>query len=72
MAEGFYKKLGFSHLNPNDKTQNTVINFIAEDVSDYPKYLSFMTKPLQLNKQRWYIDAAEKIKTITNEFEKNI
>ena len=64
LALGFYEKLGFKHLDPKDKVQKTVIDFIAQDRDDYPKYVSFLTKPLQPDKQRWYVNAAKKINEI--------
>lgn len=65
LAEGFYKKLGFVRLDANDKAQKTVIDFIAQDRYDYPKYVSFLTKPLQENKPRWYINTAKEIENLS-------
>lgn len=68
LAEGFYKKLGFKHLDSNDKAQKTVINFIAQDRWDYPDYVSFLTKPLQESKPRWYINTAYEIEKLSEMF----
>lgn len=61
MALGFYKKLGFEHLNSGVSAQKTVIDFIAQDKFSYPKYVSFLTKPLKQDEQRWYVKTAKAI-----------
>lgn len=68
-AEGFYKKLGFQHLTPQDRMQRTVIDFIAEERDDYPEYVSFLTKPLQIDKPRWYEAASKEIEKINDFFQ---
>ncbi len=55
MAAGFYKKLGFKKLNPNNKNQRAIIDFMSElRWTDFPKYVSLFTKPIQQNATRWY------------------
>lgn len=54
LAEGFYKRLGFNHLNPADKSQRALIAYIAKIRTDYPTYVHFLTKPLQEDKPRWF------------------
>jgi len=54
LAEGFYKRLGFNHLNPADAAQKSVIDYLAKIREDFPNYVSFLTKPLQQSKPRWY------------------
>ena len=66
LAEGFYKKLGFKKLNPKKPDQKKVIDYIAIDRDDYPKYVTLLTKPIQTDKPRWYKLAAKAI-DITNE-----
>lgn len=61
LALGFYKKLGFKKLNPADKAQKAVIDFISIDREDYPEFISLLTKPLQPNKPRWYTVAAREL-----------
>lgn len=53
-AAEFYKKNGFSSLNPLDKNQNKVIKLIAEDRMDYPNYIQLLSKPLKPEQPRWY------------------
>lgn len=60
-ACGFYKKMGFSPLSKQDKSQQKVINFIALDRFDYPKFVDFLSKPLKPNQERWYNRVAEVI-----------
>ena len=62
MAENFYKKLGFKPLNPKTKNQDAVITWIMYDRFDYPKYVDFLTKPLQKLQKRWYDVAAQFIR----------
>lgn len=64
MALGFYKKLGFKHLNSNDAVQKTVIDFVAQDNFCYPKYVSFLTKPLKIHEPRWYVETAKAIEKL--------
>lgn len=58
-ALGFYKKMGFSTFNLSDSNQQKVSKFIALDRFDYPKYVDFLTKPLNPNKERWYNRVAQ-------------
>ena len=59
MAEGFYRKIGFEPLNPNDDNQNTIIKYISKQRFDYPDYVDLFNKPLKHETARWYIKAAE-------------
>ena len=61
LAEIFYKMLGFKPLNPEQKSQKTVIDYIAKQRSDYPDYVILFQKPLQLDKIRWYTLSANAI-----------
>lgn len=54
LAKDFYKKLGFSELNKNDKSQRCFINFLEKTREGEMKYLIPYTKPLQDNKPRWF------------------
>ncbi|MCI1273858.1 MAG: GNAT family N-acetyltransferase [Clostridiaceae bacterium] len=65
-ALGFYKKLGFTKLNVQSKSQKNVIDFIAEDRSDYPYFVSLLTKPLNKFKPRWYNVASPEIEKLNN------
>jgi ribosomal protein S18 acetylase RimI-like enzyme len=65
LAEGFYKKLGFTHLNPENKHQRWVIKFLAQDRDDFPEYVKFLTKPLQNDKNRWYEASGKEIAKLT-------
>lgn len=61
LAKGFYKKLGFKPLSENNYDQKTVIDYISRQRCDYPKYVDFLTKPLQEDKPRWYENSAKEI-----------
>ena len=50
-----------SPLSKQDKSQQKVINFIALDRFDYPKFVDFLSKPLKPNQERWYNRVAEVI-----------
>ena len=54
VADGFYKKLGFRDLNPENPSELKVINYVAKQRQDYPKYTSFLTRVIQEKKPRWY------------------
>ena len=54
LAKDFYKKLGFSELNKNEKSQRCFINFLEKTRENEMKYLIPYTKPLQDNKPRWF------------------
>lgn len=64
MALGFYNKLGFDHLNSNCADQKVVIDFLAKDHLCFPKYVSFLTKFLQIDRPRWYVETAKAIKNL--------
>ena len=53
-AYGFYKKLGFEPLKEEFEHQKKVIDYLSKRRSDYPKYIEFLTKPLQENSPRWF------------------
>lgn len=63
-AKGFYEKLGFRELSLENPDEIEVINFIADDRDDYPKYVKFFTKILQPEKDRWYKKAAGAVRTL--------
>lgn len=54
VADGFYKKLGFRDLTPDNPNEAKIINHVAKQRQDYPKYTSFLTKPIQEKRPRWY------------------
>lgn len=54
LAENFYNKLGFTHLDSNNPAQKCVIDNLAIVREDYPDFVSFLTKPIQKDKPRWY------------------
>ena len=53
-SEPFYKKQGFIHLNPDHKGQRKIIRSLAEERLDFPTYASFLTKPIDESKPRWF------------------
>lgn len=61
LAENFYKKLGFCHLDSNNPAQKTVIDNLAKIRTDYPNYVMFLTKPIQQNKPRWFDVFSDKV-----------
>ncbi len=50
----FYKKLGFVSLNNKYYAQRKIIDSLSEERKDYPEYASFLTKPIDNNKPRWF------------------
>lgn len=54
VADGFYKKLGFRDLSPDNADESKIINHIAKQRPDYPKYTSFLTRIIQESRPRWY------------------
>jgi ribosomal protein S18 acetylase RimI-like enzyme len=68
LAEGFYRKLGFTHLNPKNKLQKNIIDYLAHERSDFPQYIKFLTKPLQKDKSRWYETSGKEIEKINKTY----
>ena len=54
MAAGFYEKMGFNKMTPDDRAQRLVVEKIAEHGDGYPDYIHFFTKHLQPDKPLWY------------------
>lgn len=65
---GFYNKMGFSELLPDNSAQKDVIDYIAIDRYDYPNYISLMTKPIQKNQPNWCINAKNCIDEMYKKF----
>ena len=53
-SETFYKKQGFTPLNPEHKGQKKIIKSLAKERLDYPEYASFLTKTIDESKPRWF------------------
>ncbi len=55
-ATGFYEKMGFEKMTPDNLRQRQVIEVIAAhgDGDGYPDYVHFFTKHLQQDKPLWY------------------
>lgn len=53
-ASGFYKKNGYKSLNPQNKNQKMLIDYIEMDRFDYPQYIDLLSKPLNRKEPRWY------------------
>lgn len=71
-VENFYKRLGFKNLDSGDNVQKTVLDFLAQDRYDYPRYVNFMTKSLHKDEQGWFLDAFKAIQNLRNESGNNI
>ena len=54
VADGFYKKLGFRDLDPQNPAELKVIKHMARQRQDYPKYTSFLTRVIRNDRPRWY------------------
>ena len=67
LAGGFYEKLNFKELNPKQTAQKKVIDYIAMDRFDYPEHINLYTRPIQQNKPRWYVSAAQAIDKLAKE-----
>jgi len=53
-SEPFYTKQGFKTLKNRGANQSNYIENLASERIDYPKYASFLNRPINKNKQRWY------------------
>ena len=53
-SEPFYKKQGFTHLTPGHNGQKKIIKSLARIRPDFPEYSSFLTKPIDESKPRWF------------------
>ena len=55
-AAGFYEKMGFEKMTPENPKQRFTVNVIAEhgDGDSYPDYVHFFTKHIQPDKPLWY------------------
>ncbi len=66
-SRGFYEKLGYKHLDINDPEQAAVIEYIAKNRGDYPKYMEPYNLPLNKDSKKWFTESAEAIKSLENE-----
>ena len=55
-AAGFYEKMGFEKMSPQNPSQRLVVDVIAArgDGDGYPDYVHFFTKHIQPDKPLWY------------------
>lgn len=58
----FYEKQGFKHLDEASPQQRVIIKDLAKQRIDYPQYASFVNKPLDETKTRWYDKFTKQLK----------
>ena len=65
-SKEFYEKLGYQLFNTENFEQSKVLEFIAQNRTDYPKYMEPYNLPLNKNSGKWFTESVEAITDLEN------